>query len=171
MLVRVAYLLLMDQGLWAAIVTGVVAIAAGYLGAMWGRNGEHRIWLRNEKMKLYSNVMTLLNAEDLNKLAKKEDSAMEVRRRRDEALLDLSLVADLRVSVLAQRAAQYADDIAEMGPREEADDEEWSRLMTRRSHALMAMIDAMRLELRVVSRHERALADGAVTEFLRENDL
>lgn len=38
----------------ASLITGLVAITAGFLGAMWGSRNEHRQWRRNEKLKAYA---------------------------------------------------------------------------------------------------------------------
>lgn len=44
----------MDIALWTALISGVVAISAGYLGALWGGRNEHRQWLRNQKHQAYA---------------------------------------------------------------------------------------------------------------------
>ncbi|WP_045730505.1 hypothetical protein [Pseudarthrobacter chlorophenolicus] len=44
----------MDIALWTALISGLVAIGAGYLGALWGSRNEHRQWLRNERLKAYA---------------------------------------------------------------------------------------------------------------------
>lgn len=44
----------MDIAIWTALISGTVAVGAGYLGALWGSRNEHRQWLRNERLKAYS---------------------------------------------------------------------------------------------------------------------
>ncbi|WP_432245733.1 hypothetical protein ACRB8A_04980 [Arthrobacter sp. G.S.26] len=44
----------MDIALWTALISGTVAITAGYLGALWGGRNEQRQWRRNERQKAYA---------------------------------------------------------------------------------------------------------------------
>jgi hypothetical protein len=77
----------MDIAVLTAIISGVVAISAGYLGALWGGRNEHRQWLRNEKHKAYANFAEDTGIADFG------------------AALDGSLVA--AESIARQRAAMH----------------------------------------------------------------
>jgi hypothetical protein len=134
----------MEDGLWAAIVTGVVAITAGYLGTIWGSRNEHRQWLRNEKMKVYNKITHLLNAED-DKNTNGPDFSGEIEARRSVVLDEVLLLGSDEVYGLASKVGEFAKEASVAG----IDVDQWESLMEKRDYTFLAMIDAMRRELRL----------------------
>lgn len=45
------------------LTTALFALLGSYLGAKWGRTTEHRQWLRNERVKVYSDFLTEIQEE------------------------------------------------------------------------------------------------------------
>jgi hypothetical protein len=86
----------MDQGLYAAIITGVVALlvaalSAG-LGAMWGRRHEQLRWFRDQKLAVYTEYLTAASAEPNDE---------EAADKRVVSLAKLSLSAPEEITFLA----------------------------------------------------------------------
>jgi hypothetical protein len=134
------------ETLWAAVITGAVAIAAGFLGARWGGKNEHRQWVRNEKLRVYSDFIENSGAGDVALIRNGEFFDPAAIERRLHATHQLFLIAPPRVHDLAMAglndAMKAANALKDGVPKEE-----FERLMTARKKQVTLSSYVMRNDL------------------------
>lgn len=91
-----------------ALISGVVAISAGYLGAVWGSKNEHRQWLRNEKHKAYANFAEDTGIADFGAVLDGSLIAPDSIARQRAALHRLQLFAPEAICEAAGEAVEAA---------------------------------------------------------------
>lgn len=106
-----AYRLQMET-LWAALITGAVAIAAGYLGAWWGGKNEHRQWQRNEKQKAYASFPEDTGIADYESVLNGVVITSVAIARQRAAIHRLQLLAPELICEMATEAVQSAKELS-----------------------------------------------------------
>jgi hypothetical protein len=134
------------ETLWAAVITGAVAIAAGFLGARWGGKNEHRSWVRNEKLRVYGDFIENSGVDDSALIRNGEFFERAAIERRLHATHQLFLIAPPQVHEVAMTALKDATKAAN-ALKDGMPEEDFERLMTARKNRASLSAYVMRNDL------------------------
>lgn len=131
------------ETLWGTLITGAVALVAGYLGALWGSRNEHSQWLRNEKQKAYSTFPEDTGIADYENVLNGILVTSGTVAKQRAAIHRLQLFAPERIVELASKAVESAKTLS----RALRDNEPTDGMADAYASNMLILSYAMRLDL------------------------
>jgi hypothetical protein len=146
----------MDIAIWTALISGSVAVTAGYLGALWGSRNEHRQWRRNERQKAYASFPEDTGIANYGSILDGSVISPEAIARQRAALHRLQLFAPEDICERAMQALESAKNFCRAirdGVPTDGMDKQYAAKMTELSYAMR--VDLHSREKRIVKANQK----------------